>query len=258
MADGNPLPRSSFNRYRDEICELFGLVMNCDENYRYYFANPEAIDNHSIESWMLSTMTVNRVLSESADVKNSIILEDVPAGEEFLPTIIEALKLNHRLHMGYQKFGCELSERLVEPYALKLSRRRWYLLVRENGQFKTFSLDRMRSLTMTEESFEPIEGFSAHDYYADYFGVLTDGTPMVHIVIRAYGKMANYLRTLPIHSSQQELESTADYTDYSFDVRPTADFIGELMSYGDGLEVLKPDDFRLKICELFKQTLNLY
>ncbi len=50
IADGNPLARTSFNRYRDEIFDLFGLVMECDNEHRYYFDNPHAIDDHSINS----------------------------------------------------------------------------------------------------------------------------------------------------------------------------------------------------------------
>lgn len=258
VADGNPLPRSSFNHYRDEIFDLFGLIMECDKLHRYYFQNPDAIDDHSIESWLLSTMTVNAALSDSASIRNQILLEKVPAGEQFLPTIIEAIKLGRSLNLGYQKFGAEPSVRKVEPYTLKLSRRRWYMLVRTQDQFKVFSLDRMFSLEMTDERFEKIKGFSPEAYFAEYFGVLTDGTPLAHIVIRAYGKMASYLRTLPLHDSQRELERTDEYTDYSLDLRPTADFIGELLSYDEGIEVLEPADLRLKIREKLRRMLNRY
>lgn len=258
VANGNPLPRSSFNHYRDEIFDLFGLIMECDNSYRYYFHNPEAIDDHSIESWLLSTMTVNAALSDSASIRSQILLEKVPAGEQFLSTIIEAIKLGRCLNLGYQKFGAEPSVRKVEPYTLKLSRRRWYMLVRTQDQFKVFSLDRMFSLEMTEERFEKIKDFSPEEYFAEYFGVLTDGTPLAHIVIRAYGKMASYLRTLPLHDSQKELESTDEYTDYSLDLRPTADFVGELLSYDEGIEVREPADLRLKIREKLQRMFNRY
>ena len=46
---GDTLHRSSFNRYRDKIFELFGLVMECDEKYQYYFQNPGELTDHSIE-----------------------------------------------------------------------------------------------------------------------------------------------------------------------------------------------------------------
>ena len=117
---GDKLARSTFNRYRDNVLELFGLVMDCDGQYRYYFANPNEIDERSIESWLLSTMTVNVVLADSTTVKDRIVLESVPEGEQYLAIIIKAIKMNRKLHIRYQRFGCEASEKTVAPYVLKL------------------------------------------------------------------------------------------------------------------------------------------
>ena len=38
MTDGNPLPRSSFNKYRTDILYMFGLRIECDKQYRYYIS----------------------------------------------------------------------------------------------------------------------------------------------------------------------------------------------------------------------------
>ena len=38
----------------------------------------------------------------------------------------------------------------------------------------------------------------------------------------------------------------------------TPDFIGELLKYDQGLEVLNPPGLRLKICKIYKETLNRY
>ena len=256
---GDVLYRSSFNRYRDRIFELFGLVMDCDEKYQYYFANPSELADHSIESWLLSTMTVNVALADSQTVKNRIVLENVPEGEQYLPIIIKAIRLNRRLHMRYQRFGCEVSEKSVEPYVLKLWGRRWYLLVFTGHHMATYSLDRMLSVEMTDETFEMPADFSSERFFGEYYGVLTDETtPLEHVVVRAYGKTANYLRTLPLHHSQQEIATTEDYADFSFDIRPTPDFIGELLKYDQGMEVLNPPELRLKICEIIKEMLNRY
>lgn len=157
---GDVLYRSSFNRYRDKIFELFGLLMKCDEKYQYYFANPNELADHSIESWLLSTMTVNVALADSQTVKDHIVLESVPEGEQYLPEIIKAIRLNRRLHMRYQRFGCEVSEKTVEPYVLKLWGRRWYLLVFTGHHMAIYSLDRMLSLEMTDETFVMPADFS--------------------------------------------------------------------------------------------------
>lgn len=258
VADGNPLSRSSFNRHRDAILDMFGVVIECDANYRYYIYNPEVLDDDSVERWMLSTLTVGGVLSDSVSLKDRIILENVPAGEEFLQTIIRAIKQNKRILISYRRFGAESSEKTIAPYALKLFHQRWYLLAFTGHHYATYSLDRMLSVTLTEESFEMPEDFSPQQYFAEYFGVLTDETPMAHVIVRTYGKTPNYLRTLPLHHSQRELATTDDYTDFSFDIRPTADFIGQLLSYDSGLEVLEPQDLRQKVRQLIANNLKRY
>jgi len=258
VTEGNPLARSSFNHYRDDIFELFGLIIECDSAHRYYFDNPQAIDEKSLNSWLLSTMTVNAVLSDSASIRDQIILGPVMAGEQFLATIVDALKRHRCLRIGHQKFGGELSERQVEPYALRAWEGRWYLLVRTDGVFKKFSLDRIHSLEMTQERFVKLKDFSPQVYFSEYFGVLTDDTPMAHIVLRAKGVTADYLRTLPLHGSQRELLRTEGYTDFSLDLRPTEDFIGELLRHKKGIEVVEPADLRQRMRETLQEMLNIY
>jgi predicted DNA-binding transcriptional regulator YafY len=100
--------------------------------------------------------------------------------------------------------------------------------------------------------------FSPQAYFSEYFGVLTNDTPMAHVIIRAHKWMPNYLRTLPLHHSQRELVSTPDYTDFSFDIRPTSDFLGELLRHSDGIEVLEPLDLREKMRQMIADTLKRY
>ena len=147
--------------------------------------------------------------------------------------------------MGYKKFHAEGYEKTVCPYALKLFHQRWYLLARtEEDQMRTYALDRMTSLGVTEERFMMPENFSAQQYFAEYYGVLTDDTPLTRLVVRAHKWMPDYLRTLPLHHSQRELSSGDGYTDFSFEVRPTSDFLGELLKFGYGVEILEPLNIR--------------
>jgi len=256
VADGNPLQRSSFNRHRDAILDMFGIIIDCDlKTYQYYISNKEVLCDDSIERWLFSTLTVHGVLSDSTSIQERLILESVPEGEEYLDTIIRAIKTNHRLRMGYKKFQAEGYEKTICPYALKLSQRRWYLLARtQDDQMRIYALDRMTKGELTDETFEIPADFSPQGYFSEYYGVLTDETPLSHVVIRAHNWTPDYLRTLPLHHSQCELESgeithadssTTTYTDFSFDIRPTADFLNELMKFG--IEVLQPLDLREKM-----------
>ena len=57
VADGNPLPRSTFNRHRDTIQDLFGVVIDCeDKTYRYYIGNPSVLADNGLVPWLFSTL----------------------------------------------------------------------------------------------------------------------------------------------------------------------------------------------------------
>ena len=265
VADGNPLTRPSFTRHRRAIVDMFGIAIDCEPlTYKYYIENPHDLQNGSIEQWLFSTLTVHGVLAESAVMKERVVLEDIPSGEEFLSTIIHAFRTERRLLMGYKKFGTEGYVKMVCPYALKLFHRRWYLLALNcEEQLRIYALDRMTSVELTDEPYEMPAAFSPKEYFSEYFGVLTNDTPMAHVVVRAHNYTPNYLRTLPLHHSQRELQSGSmpdggTYTDFAFDIRPTADFLGQLLSHGDGIEVLEPEDVRQKMRQMLEKALNRY
>ena len=117
VADGNPMPRSSFNKYRDGIFDMFGLVIECDSTHHYFISNPSKIDKDQTKQWMLSMLTTGLTLRESSAIKDSIILENVPAGYEFLPVILQAIRQQRTISMGYQKFGFDPYVKPVDPYA---------------------------------------------------------------------------------------------------------------------------------------------
>lgn len=260
VAEGNPLQRSSFNRHRDAILDMFGIIIDCEpRTYKYYISNPEVLSDDSIGRWLFSTLAVHGVLADSAAVKERLVLESVPTGEQYLDIIIRAIRSDRRLRLGYQKFNAEGYVKTVCPYALKLFHQRWYMLAKNDAdQMRIYALDRMTSLDITDENFEMPADFSPQAYFSEYFGVLTDGTPMAHVVIRAHKWTPNYLRTLPLHHSQRELQSTDSYTDFSFDIRPTSDFLGQLLSQGSGIEVLEPAELRQKMRDLLAESLKRY
>lgn len=260
VADGNPLQRSSFNRHRDAILDMFGIIIDCEpRTYKYYIGNNEVLSDDSIKRWLFSTLTVHGVLADSASVKERLVLENAPAGEQYLDIIICSIRTNHRMRIGYKKFETEGYEKVVCPYALKLFRQRWYLLaLNDENKMRIFALDRITMVELTDDCFEMPADFSAQSYFSEYFGVLTDDTPLTHVILRAHKWMPNYLRTLPLHHSQQELESTPDYTDFSFDIRPTSDFLGELLRHSNGIEVLEPLELREKMRQIITETLERY
>ena len=94
---------------------MFGIIIECDleYGYKYFIANPDVLDDDSIERWMLSTLTVNAALSNTISLKERILLENVPAGEEYLITIIDAMRLGRCIRIVNQRFGADSYENIV-------------------------------------------------------------------------------------------------------------------------------------------------
>jgi hypothetical protein len=86
------------------------------------------------------------------------------------------------------------------------------------------------------------------EYFNNCFGIIHDEdvTP-AEIKLKITWNQANYLRALPLHHSQKEIESTPDYSIFTYFIKPTFDFRQELLSLGEDVEVLLPKAFRKEI-----------
>lgn len=272
MSEGIELARSTFNRHKDAIEDIFGIYIECDRKngYKYYIGNEEVFRDNSIQNWMLSTLSVNNIISESLCVQDRILLEPIPSESSFLTSIIDAMKKNVKVRVQYKKYGDGSSREFIfEPYCVKLFKRRWYVLGHFHydatadkplrDYFATFSFDRILSLKLTTDKFTINKDFDAEKWFSEYYGVLTDDSYNVeHIVIRAFGMERFYMRDLPIHPSQRESVRTEDYSDFELTMRPTVDLNGYILSRSNQIKVLKPEWLAYDVKKMLLETLDLY
>ena len=265
MSGGLTMPRSTFNRHRKAIEEMFDLCIGCERkgaDYYYYIENMEVLKDDNLQHWMLDSLTVGNLLMESSALKNRIVLENIPAGKQFLKPIIDAMKMSRKLEVTYRKFGqAEPYTIAVEPYAIKVFKHRWYLLAKNHKRPHptVYALDRIVSLNETDVTFDYPDTFDTELFFKDYYGVLCGtGDKAERIVIRAYTPLTHYLRTLPLHHSQRELEGTEEHADFEFFLHPTFDFLQELFSQMHDLEVLQPAHLREEMKRLAMRIVERY
>lgn len=264
MGGGLPLARSTFNRHKDAIEEIFGIFIECERtgDYKYYIGNAKVLEEDTIQNWMLSTLSVNNIISECRSVHDRIILEPIPSDGDYLQRVIEAMKENVLITLTYKKYGTEaIKEVVVEPYLVKLFHRRWYLVCRypETKEFRTFSFDRMLKVEPTSIRFKKEEDFDANEYFNNCFGIVKDdNTPVEHIVVRAYKNERYYLRDLPMHHSQKLVNEGEDYADYEYNLCPTLDFFGYLLSRGSYIKVLEPRWVADELKKMLQEALKRY
>ena len=246
-----PLPIRTFHKWRAAIEEMFGLVIeneNCGQ-YRYYIQNADELKNGSMRSWLFNTLTVSNLIMESVSIKDKILFEEIPDGEQFLPMILEALKKNEVLEMTYQSYKYDKSFTFkIEPYCLKAFKQRWYLVGRSPyyNKIMIYALDnRFKDLKPANEFFDYPKDFNGEDYFDDCFGIIADQDVKVETVkLKVSATQANYLRSLTLHQTQREIKRTDEYSIFALRLRPTFDFQQEILSMGSDVEVLAPDWFR--------------
>ena len=245
------IPESNFHRWKNTIELLFDIHIKCNSNNEYYIEEAADLRSADMRTRLLNLMSVNSLLKDSKELSSQILFEPIPAGEQFLAPIIEALRDKTAIEMTYQGFGKpHPSTFVVEPYCLKMFKQRWYLLAYspDLDRMLIYSLDRIHAIEPTKQKYQLPEDFDAEFYFRNVYGVsgMEDEPQEVEIKIEAY--QANFLRTLPLHSSQTEIERQEQYSIFRYNIVPSFEFKQELRKHGSVLEVLKPrwlrDEFR--------------
>jgi hypothetical protein len=264
LSEGEEIPRRTFNNWRNAVEEMFGLVIMCDKHDgdRYYIENRDDMDEGGFQRWLLNTISVNNTLIENKSLSDRILLENIPSGQDYLATIMEAMKKSKVLDVTYKSYWSDREHAFqIAPYCVKLFRQRWYMVGNSvyEDTIRIYSLDRVQEAQLSEETFKYPKKFSPENYFKGCFGIIRDEDCTIETVkLKVSAAQANYVRSLPLHTSQEEVECNDDYSIFTLQVRPTFDFQQELLWNGDALEVLEPLWLRKEMASKVKQMWNHY
>ena len=263
-----PIPLRTFHEHRKGIKEMFGVEIACDRSKGnvYYVKNPEVLDEQRLSKWLLQKYSIPQDFATFNGMKDRIMLEDIPLGTAFLDAIIEAMKQNMELRVDYQRYEDKKEEHLqtfhIQPYALRVFNRRWYLLgyLKEQEGLRTIALDRILHLKVLAYSFKLPGDFDVRKYFADVVGVfVNEDLPVTKVKIRAYGVQADYLRSTPLHKSQSESHSKhGEFAEFTYRLCITPELVSQLLAMGDRIEILEPEELREEIKKRISNMFNYY
>lgn len=251
--DDSPLSIRTFHEHRKGIKEMFGVDIECDRSRNvYYVKNPEVLDENKLAQWLLRKYSIPQDFATFNSMKDRVLLEEIPLGTAFLNSIIDAMHKNVELQVDYQRYENEQEEHLqelhIQPYALKVFNRRWYLLgyIKEKSALHTIALDRILHLEVLTTSFTLPENFDAKKHFANVVGIFVNkDLPVTNVKIRTYGVQTEYLRSTPLHKSQSEGRSKhREFAEFTYRICITPELISQLLAMGDKVEVLEPQELR--------------
>ena len=184
----------------------------------------------------------------------------------------------HRCRENIQsQFGitveCNKSDIVLQPAFVRYFKQRWYVVGVKNSNAEVDVRKLVRCLPFDRISFlklicekHPLSAkmkkfLTPENYYEDCFGIYRmEDVPVEKIRIRAFYPEYNYIEEVPLHESQQKVKESKDgmFREYTLIVRPSRDFLQELLWHGRNIIVLKPESLRLEMIDILKDMTKSY
>lgn len=255
--DSFTISKRTFQRDIEEIALLYSIEVVYDASLRAY----RIVDDYNSQQneRMLEAFDTMSALRISEHISPYVHFETRKSkGTENLHDILHAIRNSHCIRFNYQKFySDEISQRTLQPYALKEFKYRWYVVGYEEkaGEIKTFGLDRIQNLVIDSKKYTYPKDFSVTEYFTHSFGIIrpNNGIPE-KLVLQFSGEEGKYIKSLPLHASQRIIQDTEHALIIELYMYITHDFIQELLQYPTSMQVLEPRSLQQSLQNIYATT----
>ena len=214
-----------------------------------------------VENHLYSTSRLGVSAKSVVSFQNNPYLKGM---NNFYKTLFDAIVNKRVLELKYQPFGKDERTIIVSPYHLKQYNNRWFLIAKRydlDEYLSNYAIDRIISVKEISKTFEPLEDdFDFDDYFGDVVGVSVTNNPVETVVLHVNEKVLGYIMTKPLHESQSSKLVQVDdkHWEISLKVKDNYELCSLLRSYGDQIEVIKPEHLRTEMKRLAEKLTNMY
>ena len=182
---------------------------------------------------------------QMVDLRGSF-LSGIPAQKdygvyrEFIKVIQDAIQERRTLQLQYHARDQAPTLRKVNPYAVHLHNGTLYLIgyCHMRKDIRSFVVDRMQKIKMTEENFPAPLGFSLESYLRHSFGMFRE--ELVRIKVRFHKSLTRYLLERRWHPSQKNKKLKDGSLELAFEVAGTKEIKAWILGFGSLAKVLEP------------------
>ena len=255
------ISKRTFQRNINEIRSLYNVDIQFDRSNKVYFIEED--ENPDLNNRMMEAFDFISTLKMSEDLTKYIYFEKrKPQGTNHFYGLLHAVRNQLIIDLSHRKYDYdEPTKRLVEPYGLKESKGRWYLLAKEVGKdkVKTFGLDRIVDFDITKKHFSPPEQFNANEAFKYCFGVI-NLTDVEHqeIILSFDPFQGNYIKSYPLHESQSILIDNDEELRIRLFLVVTEDLAMEILSYAENVRVISPKGLITEVKQHYENALKQY
>ena len=254
--------KRQFQRDLKDIGSIFEIEISYDFSKQVYSINEE--EYSEISRRRMEAFDTFNALKIGENTSKYIHLEKrQPQGTEHLFGVLHAIKNNLQIRFTYHKYWEELPTfRNVEPLALKEFKNRWYIVANDlkDSRIKSFALDRLSGLEITKKHFKFPEDFDVNGYYKHCFGIISPekGQQLQEVILSFDPYQGKYIKSLPLHESQEILQDNDKELLIKLTLFITYDFLMEILSHGEYVKVIQPDNLIADLKATYKKALKQY
>lgn len=266
LYEGDDILPRTFLRYKDYIEVTFPCYIEFNSRTgKYELHRHKALygEDDSLYEYLLSAYHIEGMTELALKHRNKIVLSEAPTGVENVQTILEAIDRKRGIECDYYSYNKNtVKHQTLIPYFLRAWENRWYMVaepVKHPHEQAVYALERMGNVELTKEKLLPSDKISIEEYFDGCFGINHYDTQKPETIrIKVYDTQVEYVRALPIHESQKEVESTPEWTIFEYRIAPCYNFYQQLLWHREKLEVLEPLSVRQAMKEIIDKMLKLY
>lgn len=255
--DSNTSP-STTKRDMDMLKD-YGVCIEYDKTVGHYKLTQDKPEGLELER-LIEPIELLTALDMDAGLPNYVFPEQYESkGLEHLNPIIRAIRKRRDISFAYYKYQDEeRQERQLFPEALKEWRGRWYVLGFEQNERKVFALDRIENLR--EERRASHASTNTADYrqlFTNSYGIYASEAYQVERLVLTFDREDGlYLKSRPLHPSQEVIQEGKDFVTIQLQLRITPDLEMELFSRTWSIRVDKPLWLREKMRQKWQEALE--
>ncbi|UOE39717.1 WYL domain-containing protein [Chryseobacterium oryzae] len=255
-----PFSEKTFQRDRKVIEEFYNVIIQFkNSNKKYHIVDTDSDETNSTLLYSIILINAYKQIGNRQDV---IIFEKRQASglynfDGFVHAIHNLKKISFEYVRHWEKTG---NRKVVEPYALKEFRNRWYLLAvdtqKSNFELRIFGLDRITNLEIHNSQFRKQE-FDIEKMFVNSFGIVSTLNIEPTIIELSFETaQRKFVKSLPIHHSQEVLVDNGSDFKIQLQLVPTYDFYQELATHAERLIKIDPPKVRDEYLNFLKKGIE--
>jgi predicted DNA-binding transcriptional regulator YafY len=255
----------TFQRDLQTLRDMCFIILKYNRTHNGYYIDQDSMPD--FDNWMhvFELFNTARIINDTL-IKSSANIEYIDFDRttmrmdpEILKGLLQAVIDRNVIQFSHHSFWkVESRPMVVQPHLLKQYQNRWYLYgCFENGDFRSFGIDRITDLEVLSESFKS-KMKRPKEMFDKIIGLVYEAEKVEEVILSYDPFQGNYIKTQPIHSSQKILVDDKNELKISIRVIPNYELEEQIMKQGERVKVLEPEWLREVVKERLKKAIEQY